>query len=147
MQHAQEELSAIDYYASIRLTLEALGWTDDGKEAGAISKGDYFIYNLDSLMVGVFVNKWAGSSGYIHITRIRNIAAMEPEQLAKTIDMVVSADEIKKRHGYDMPAVVNRRWHSPHEFSLGFNFRTGAKVGDVFTNPDGSREEVLAIID
>ena len=58
---------------------------------------------------------------------------------------VQTAMETKMRFGYTKTAVVHKLWVNGRRFVLGFNFREGAKVGDVFRNDDGSKCEVVAL--
>jgi hypothetical protein len=49
------------------------------------------------------------------------------------------------RHGYTSPAAVTRTWLSARRYYMGFNFRPSV-VGESYTNDDGSRSDVLAIV-
>ena len=63
------------------------------------------------------------------------------------IDAQVQADmEANMRGGYTQTAFVHKLWINSRRFTLGFNFKQGVKVGDVYTNEDGSRCEVLAAV-
>ena len=59
---------------------------------------------------------------------------------------VQTAMEVKMRNGFAQKAAVHKRWINKRSFALGFNFKQGLKVGDVYTNEDGSRCEVLALV-
>lgn len=59
---------------------------------------------------------------------------------------VQTALETKMRCGYTQPAAVHKLWVNSRRCVLGFNFKQGVKVGDVYTNEDGSRCEVVALV-
>jgi hypothetical protein len=59
---------------------------------------------------------------------------------------IIQAIQTKAKHGYTQPAAINRLWTSKRKSIIGFNFRVGAVVGQIYTNEDGTREEVLAVI-
>lgn len=63
------------------------------------------------------------------------------------IDAVIEdAMQTKLRNGYSVNVAVNKLWLSPCKYRLGFNFKHGAKVGDVYYNDDGTKCEVIAIV-
>lgn len=59
---------------------------------------------------------------------------------------VQTAMETKMRCGYTETANVNKLWVNNRRFVLGFNFKRGVNVGDVYTNEDGTWCEVLALV-
>jgi len=59
---------------------------------------------------------------------------------------IQNAMETKMRNGYTQTAAVCKLWVNSRRFTLGFNFRQGLKVGDVYKNEDGSRCEVVALV-
>ena len=59
---------------------------------------------------------------------------------------VQTALETKMRCGYTQTAAVHKLWVNSRRFTLGFNFKQGVKVGDVYANEDGSRCEVVALV-
>ena len=59
---------------------------------------------------------------------------------------VESAMQTKARYGITQTAAINKLWINSRRFVLSFNFKQGAQVGDVYTNEDGTRCEVLALV-
>ncbi|MEY2690221.1 MAG: hypothetical protein RL375_4421 [Pseudomonadota bacterium] len=59
---------------------------------------------------------------------------------------VQTALETKMRFGYTQTASVHKLWVNSRRFVLGFNFKQGVQVGDVYRNDDGSRCEVVALV-
>lgn len=59
---------------------------------------------------------------------------------------IESAMQTKMRCGYTQTAVIHKLWVNSRRFVLGFNFKQGVKVGDVYSNEDGSRCEVVALV-
>lgn len=59
---------------------------------------------------------------------------------------VQTALETKMRCGYTQTAAVHKLWVNSRRFVLGFNFKHGVQVGDVYANEDGSRCEVVALV-
>ena len=54
--------------------------------------------------------------------------------------------QTKMRCGYTQTAAIHKLWVNSRRFVLGFNFKQGVKVGDVYQNEDGSRCEVVALV-
>jgi len=59
---------------------------------------------------------------------------------------IETAMQTKMRCGYTQTAAVHKLWVNSRRFVLSFNFKQGVKVGDVYTNEDGSRCEVVALV-
>ena len=59
---------------------------------------------------------------------------------------IETAMQTKMRCGYTQTAAINKLWVNSRRFVLGFNFKQGVKVGDVYQNEDGSRCEVVALV-
>ena len=58
---------------------------------------------------------------------------------------IETAMQTKKRYGYTQTAAINKLWVNSRRFVLGFNFKQGVKVGEVYYNEDGTRCEVVAL--
>jgi hypothetical protein len=58
---------------------------------------------------------------------------------------IETAMQVKMRCGYAQAAVIHKLLLNSRRFVLGFNFKQGVNVGDVYTNEDGTRCEVVAI--
>lgn len=59
---------------------------------------------------------------------------------------IQTAMETKMRHGTLQTAAVVKTAINSRRFVLGFNFKKGLNVGDIYFNEDGSRVEVLALV-
>ncbi len=59
---------------------------------------------------------------------------------------IQTAMQTKMRCGYTQTATVHKLWVNSRRFVLGFNFRQGVNVGDVYRNEDGSKCEVIALV-
>ena len=59
---------------------------------------------------------------------------------------IETAMQTKVRFGYTETAAIHKLWINSRRFVLGFNFKHGVKVGDVYANEDGSRCEVVALV-
>lgn len=59
---------------------------------------------------------------------------------------IETAMQTKARCGYTQTAVIHKRWVNSKKFVLGFNFKQGVGVGDMYINEDGSKCEVLALV-
>jgi len=58
----------------------------------------------------------------------------------------IAAADVKSRHDYTMPAAVYKLWVNPRRFIWGFNFRQNVRPGDMVSNGDGTRCEIVAIV-
>lgn len=64
-------------------------------------------------------------------------------------EAVTEAKRVKLKCGYDdtVTANIHKLFYTHNnKFGIFFNYRKDAKVGDVHTNYDGTREEVLALV-
>ena len=59
---------------------------------------------------------------------------------------VETAMQTKMRYGYTQTAAVHKLWVNSRRFVIGFNFRQGVNVGDVYRNEDGTKCEVIALV-
>ena len=59
---------------------------------------------------------------------------------------IETAMQTKMRYGITQTAAINKLWINSRRFVLGFNFKQGVKVGDVWSNEDGTRCEVIALV-
>ncbi len=59
---------------------------------------------------------------------------------------VQTALQTKMRCGHTQTAAVHKLWVNSRRFVLGFNFKQGVRVGESYTNEDGSRCEVIALV-
>lgn len=59
---------------------------------------------------------------------------------------IETAMQTKMRYGYTQTAAINKLWVNSRRFVLSFNFKQGVKVGDVYSNEDGTRCEVVALV-
>jgi hypothetical protein len=61
-------------------------------------------------------------------------------------EQIEEAKRVKLRFNYTMPIPIHRLWITKQKYVIGFNFKTGVKVGDIYKNYDGSCCEVLALV-
>ena len=59
---------------------------------------------------------------------------------------IETAMQTKARCGYTQTAAIHKLWVNSRRFVLGFSFKEGVKVGDIYKNEDGTRCEVLALV-
>ncbi len=61
-------------------------------------------------------------------------------------EAIAAAKLTRARIHCQTPAAVHKLWYSKRRFTWGFNFRQAAQPGVTYTNSDGSRAEVTAIV-
>ncbi|MFA6198924.1 MAG: hypothetical protein WC679_00790 [Bacteroidales bacterium] len=59
---------------------------------------------------------------------------------------IETALQTKMRFGYTDTISVHKNFYPSGKVGLGFNFKQGVNVGDIYLNDDGTKCEVLALV-